>query len=530
MLASVCSFCEVLWNELIHANIRFLPVDSGQIFLSDSAGQRAIGAYFTFLAVTIVSAYVLSRQQIAKGGLWLLEAVSWVLVGLACLMPTKVTRFFYGVIFFGTGICIHSRIIARAVNATGVTSGPRKEWWNILYFNLVDRVGCSTTVRIADLSKVWDLIFSLLLSDACIYLVREWIPDKNNVSAGNQDSLQAVAGAMWVLFVLDVFYVVGTCQLDLLGAPLPTELWHVHPLLSESLSEFWGVRWNPVVGKLLQDGFYKPLKGIGARRWVCIVASFVGSAVLHTVPTYIALRSPRDIGMVAAFFLLQGLAVLAEVAAKRLYRLIVGCGSPAGESAIAVAKQAKQLDVDLAVESSSLHVSQQQIQADRHSARQAEARACATIAKSAPFQGVAEVLLILFILSASYCVAEFRHGLPLHLTSQQRDAWVAVSVALGVGTLSFYYVVRSYIYTAKQDLSTRSKSTGHVGQHLRWRFEHLPMRVFALSLVSWMWGVVVMMCLLPLYATPMLHITEESHAQSVLVGPLIRAVAQCLWK
>jgi hypothetical protein len=527
----MCSFCEVLWNELIYANIRFLPINVVQM-LSDSAEQRAVGAYITFLAATIVSAYVLSRRQIARSGLWSLEAVSWVLVGLAYFMPTKLTRFYYGVIFFGTGICIHSRIIVRAANTTKVTSGPLKEWWNILYFNLVDRVGCTSSMRITDLWKIWSPIFSLLLSDACTYLVREWIPNGKNVSADNQGSLQAVAGAMWVLFVLDVFYAVGTSHLDLLGAPLPTELWHVHPLLSESLSEFWGVRWNPIVGMLLKDGFYKPVKGLGARRWVCIAASFIGSAVLHTVPTYIALRSPRDIGMVAAFFILQGLAVQAEVAANRLYPLVFGTDTPAGtgESSTAITKQDKLLDTDAAVESSDLHKEKQQTGANRHAARQAKARTYATIAKSAPFQGVAELLLILFILSASYCIAEFRHGLPPHLTAQQRDNWVTVTAALGVGTLTSYYVVRSYIYTAKQDLSARSEAADREPQRLRWRFEPLPMRVFALSLVSWMWGVVVMMTLLPLYSTPMLHITEESHAQSVLVGPLIRAFAQCLLK
>jgi hypothetical protein len=33
--------------------------------------------------------------------------------------------------------------------------------------------------------------------------------------------------------------------------------------LSTSLTEFWGVRWNPIIGKLLQEAFYKPFRRIG---------------------------------------------------------------------------------------------------------------------------------------------------------------------------------------------------------------------------------------------------------------------------
>ena len=47
-----------------------------------------------------------------------------------------------------------------------------------------------------------------------------------------------------------------------------------------NIVEFWGIRWNPIVGKLLQDSFYKPARRIGLSRSICMVICFIGKYIL----------------------------------------------------------------------------------------------------------------------------------------------------------------------------------------------------------------------------------------------------------
>ena len=87
------------------------------------------------------------------------------------------------------------------------------------------------------------------------------------------------------------------------GSPLPYDLQHRHPLLStvtrkchnstrkchnliqfqffsQSLSEFWGSRWNPVIGKLLQEAFYKPARRLDMSRTTAMLCCFL----VHFIP------------------------------------------------------------------------------------------------------------------------------------------------------------------------------------------------------------------------------------------------------
>jgi hypothetical protein len=78
---------------------------------------------------------------------------------------------------------------------------------------------------------------------------------------------------------------------------------HDHPILSLSLAEFWGRRWNRVVGGWLFATFYRPLAARG-RRALGTVAAFVASALLHFYFTWAAIGIGWGLWM-ASFFVLQ---------------------------------------------------------------------------------------------------------------------------------------------------------------------------------------------------------------------------------
>jgi hypothetical protein len=93
------------------------------------------------------------------------------------------------------------------------------------------------------------------------------------------------------------------------GFRIPTM--HDDPILSRTLTEFWGERWNRAVHGLLDAHCFRPL----ARRRFArlgVVAAFVGSALLHAWLVFVALRDARMTLLMAVFFLAQGALMLLE--------------------------------------------------------------------------------------------------------------------------------------------------------------------------------------------------------------------------
>jgi hypothetical protein len=87
---------------------------------------------------------------------------------------------------------------------------------------------------------------------------------------------------------------------------------HQHPVLSLSLAEFWGRRWNRVVGHWLYAALYRPL-ALRQRHVLAVLAAFVGSALLHQYFTWAAIGLGWSLIM-ASFFLLQVPLILLEAA------------------------------------------------------------------------------------------------------------------------------------------------------------------------------------------------------------------------
>jgi len=95
----------------------------------------------------------------------------------------------------------------------------------------------------------------------------------------------------------------GAFELVYRACGLRPPLLHQQPILSLSISEFWGKRWNRIVGNWLFSTFYLPL-ALRRRAWLGALAAFLVSGVLHLYFTWAAI-GPVSAGLMAAFFLAQ---------------------------------------------------------------------------------------------------------------------------------------------------------------------------------------------------------------------------------
>lgn len=81
------------------------------------------------------------------------------------------------------------------------------------------------------------------------------------------------------------------------------------PILSQSLGEFWGKRWNLGFRQLSHDFLFRPaLPKLGVGGATMLV--FFASGLIHELVISVPARA--GYGLPTAYFLLQGLAALAE--------------------------------------------------------------------------------------------------------------------------------------------------------------------------------------------------------------------------
>lgn len=516
VVENLTEFGKRFGEEFATTNARFASVE-----ISRHDVVTTLMAYFAAQVINTYAAYVLSRpKQKNVHALLSLEILAWSMVGLGMFMPITMLQFFYGLIFFSTGLAIHSRVCNRLQHHLTESKEQEQEvpqipeqqgefsfeFSNIIYLNLFERLGSQGKAVFPSLQLILFGITTFLLGDSCLYLIREWIPDEHNVSPANQALLAATTGAFWVLFCVNLFYVVGSIQLGLLGSPLTVDLWHVHPLLSESLSEFWSVRWNPIMGKLLQDSFYKPLRRLGVSRASCVVACFTGSAILHAVPQYIATWDVVDTLMVLAFFPLHGLFLLLEQTFQRLYKKIFE-SSTTHETEHHPQPGNKE-------EADKLH----NIRIEK---RKQEATEFSLRCKTAPHQATTELLLMISVFCVLYCLLEFQPGGVLaRADTTIQHVWITTTICFTSATIYFYYIVRSYIYLPPKNTDTEKTTTVYIsGQPAT-----IPPGVFAMTLLHWFYSIIVMILLLPLYSLPVLHATAAVHERSFVIGPLLRCI------
>lgn len=84
----------------------------------------------------------------------------------------------------------------------------------------------------------------------------------------------------------------------------------LHPVLSESIGEFWGRRWNRAVGEWLRMSCFAPVaRAHGVLAGTAL--AFVVSALIHVWPTWIAVGLEPALAM-GSFFVVQGALVALE--------------------------------------------------------------------------------------------------------------------------------------------------------------------------------------------------------------------------
>jgi alginate O-acetyltransferase complex protein AlgI len=81
------------------------------------------------------------------------------------------------------------------------------------------------------------------------------------------------------------------------------------PLLSTSLAEFWGRRWNIAFAELSATGVYRPIAAI-AGRGSGIAAAFIVSGLLHELAISLPVRA--GYGLPFLYFVIHGAGTLAE--------------------------------------------------------------------------------------------------------------------------------------------------------------------------------------------------------------------------
>lgn len=126
--------------------------------------------------------------------------------------------------------------------------------------------------------------------------------------------LRAWAGAGFffgVLLVVDAMYRV----VPLLGANIDLPTAFNQPWRSRSLAEFWRDRFDLAVQDVLRLCVQRPARRLGLSRGAAVVATFVGSGLLHTHGVWASgVASAADCALMLAFFGAHAALVLLEQA------------------------------------------------------------------------------------------------------------------------------------------------------------------------------------------------------------------------
>jgi hypothetical protein len=117
--------------------------------------------------------------------------------------------------------------------------------------------------------------------------------------------LRSAGGLLFFYCLSETLYAAVWGGLSAIGFVFPPL--HVSPILSRSVQEFWGERWNRTVNDWLRTNCFMPLAR--RRRPVLgVAAAFVSSAALHAYMTVVPLGLAMA-GWMTAYFLVQPLLI-----------------------------------------------------------------------------------------------------------------------------------------------------------------------------------------------------------------------------
>jgi len=154
--------------------------------------------------------------------------------------------------------------------------------------------------------QTFTVIAFAILSVPAFYLVRVVAP----AHAGTSGLLLRWASGLLFAYALsDVVY--GGLRTALMAAGFDVYDFHRMPVLSRTVKEFWGERWNRTVSAWFAEHLLRPLARRGHAK-LGVLASFLASATLHSYLVLVAIGGPMTLVMFG-YFVVQGAIVLLEL-------------------------------------------------------------------------------------------------------------------------------------------------------------------------------------------------------------------------
>jgi len=127
-----------------------------------------------------------------------------------------------------------------------------------------------------------------------------------------RDVLRVPCGAVFVYTLVDTAAGAATLVHHMAGVAVPVI--QDHPVLSRSVAEFWGERWNREMGDWLRQLVFRPLRRRHDPR-LALLATFAVSAAIHAWLFLVPLDAAAALSA-ATFFLVQPALIFAEKAAR----------------------------------------------------------------------------------------------------------------------------------------------------------------------------------------------------------------------
>jgi len=547
---------QVLIKEAIVSNERFISMIHN---FDSQAGMSAAVYFFVTYSILILSAYLLTYHKKSLISLIVAEVLNVSLIVTTLLVPSRAFRFFLGIQNFSYTMIIHAKVFevsydyyklsrskkpqqlkrSALIAINSKVQSPSEQWEEFTNFvKLIIGLGIPKHIKSKYPFPIWpssyDIVFFFVISvvgDICSYILREYIP--YHVLPENRVWGMSIIGSIWQCTALEFgyYHINLVCQLG--GLLLPVSLAHKNPLLSTSIAEFWGVRWNPIISKQLQDCYYKPLRILGAPRVIGMLGTFLGSALIHAVPALISSDGDRhDCNSMFHFFTYQGISIIVEMIFIFLYRYILQRNFPRLHSLsllykkqLCLATVRKHPTHHRKLESS--HGDEKKFQSEQFFVRDHTLELHSQRLDSLKNYHFTELLAVSLIVYFNY--SHFEAGYDLRLTS----------VAVILSCVAFYNIVKCYhanIAIIEPGIAASVFShhkNSHAADKKNLKLLKIPLyvKVFVNGgiVVGWIWTASCLMTQLPFFILPMMKVINEFYSESFAIGPIIRTVYKFMY-
>ncbi len=471
----------------------FLPVDYHRTY-----------QYLVYLTVTIMIVFMSSyliifwcpNQSFIK--LIVITILNILLVLVVPIVQAKGVNIFLGVFNFSFFMGLqgalfkHDRLQASDLNSFEQKYPKMNMFWDIVICTLLVGLPYRATIQCIGHFPTFAThlhgIGIILVSDVCNYLLQEYLP-AHFPNSVHLPYLKSLVGCLWTVSALEFAYWLMNIGGDLVGNPLSRKYLHKNPLLSTSMTEFWSVNWNPIVGKLLQDCFYLPVLSMSIfPTWFAAIICFAGSGLFHGIPTIITTESWDHGFALFQFFCCQGLAVALEtiILPKALLRDYALFAPKAGSHTSVTNVNNKLVrpkpPVCACAKETTIMNNDRCIQCSQYRSAWNETKSKFWI----------EVLFLTFIISSGFFFLE--------------DAFANVGVsclmiasgAMSIPAIIYYHYIQA---TAKKS--------------------------FYMRMIGWSWVTLFLLLTMPLFVNPMMAALGMFFNRSYFIGPLVRLVSRC---